>query len=300
MININSNQPKICGHTLNRISQKKAAQKAAQETILSGSDKALEAYGNYGRLLISKRKNKTAEKPEIPKDAFFIRMKGYRKNEAWAEEIIELTQMITSLIEEDADFNEILEATADGIQKIYDSADFGAPKNKNLGFIIYENNRGCEYTKEYLKWLNGLDILEGKSPRSNEEYLRANVCRIMKLRPDTNGYYKIIVERGNGAPRNLQLAKKEFEKLRSIKNPTDEEINRSAATIQWLIAQESPYERGNDSIANVLTKAIYLAYGMKISPIKEGKSFDFEAFYSDLDDYIEKYPNLFEIPPHRE
>ena len=34
-----------------------------------------------------------------------------------------------------------------------------------------------------------------------------------------------------------------------------------------------------------------------MSPIKEGKSFDFEAFYRDLDDYIRIYPTLFEQEP---
>ena len=96
----------------------------------------------------------------IPINTFFIRMKGYKRNESWAKEVIELTRTITSLIEEDVNFNEILRTIADGIQKIYGDADFGAPKNKSIGFIIYGNNRGSEYTKEYLKWLDGLNILE--------------------------------------------------------------------------------------------------------------------------------------------
>ena len=40
-------------------------------------------------------------------------------------------------------------------------------------------------------------------------------------------------------------------------------------------------------------------YNLRISPLKEGVSLDFEAFYSNLDDYIKNYPNFFEKYPKK-
>ena len=163
-------------------------------------------------------------------------------------------------------------------------------------FMIFKE-RIILYFENYRSRFKNSQPYISKRPSSNTEYSDANICDI-----SINENGSILIKYGwnpRNKGKNLELAKKEFEKLRSIKNPTDEEINRSIATIHWLIAQESPWERGSDSIANILTKAIYQAYNMQITPIKEGKSFDFEAFFCSLENYIKKYPDLFEIPPHR-
>ena len=83
----------------------------------------------------------------------------------------------------------------------------------------------------------------------------------------------------------------------SMNTSNEDEINEACAKIQWLIAQSNPYLRGDDSIASTLTKAIYHSYDMKITPVKQGIGLDFEAFYSNLNDYIKKYPNFFEKTP---
>ena len=54
-----------------------------------------------------------------------------------------------------------------------------------------------------------------------------------------------------------------------------------------------------DSIARLLTTSIYAAYNVKVFPPKTGISFDFEAFGSDLNEYIKKYPDLFTQRPYK-
>ena len=98
---------------------------------------------------------------------------------------------------------------------------------------------------------------------------------------------------------NLSLAEKEYEKLKSINNPNEHQILKSTAIIHWLISQESPFERGNDSFAGIIAKSILHSYNMYISPLKEEKSIDFEAFYTDLNEFIKIYPELFEIKPYK-
>ena len=261
---------------------------------------AVNFRGNLGKILTRNQisfKGK-AEEAKIPEDAFFIRMNWYKRSKIWAKEMIELTQSISDMIKQGEDFDTILYQITEKIKKINKNEHFGKKRIIPSQYKLTAKYRGNEYFEIYKSRLKGKEPYVSQNVQGNQEYYNANTCNFY-----LNKEGDILINYGFRVADkflNLRLAKKEFEKLRSIENPTDEEINRSAATIHWLIAQESPYERGNDSIANVLTKAIYLAYGMKISPIKEGKSFDFEAFYSDLDDYIKKYPNLFEIPPHRE
>lgn len=233
----------------------------------------------------------------IPEDTFFIRMEEYEEDKNWAQKMINLTYSTSSKIKKGEGFDDILFSIETGVQKINMKETFGVPRYKQGRFIVAPLGRGVEYYNEYRDKLNDVKCFEKKQPKSNEEYPDANVCKVF-LNDFLNVYISYGWDSGNKT-HNMDLVKKEYEKLRSIKNPADEEINRSVATIHWLIAQESPFERGNDSIANVLTKSIYHAYGMEITPIKAGKSFDFEAFFTDLDDYIEKYPTLFEVPPHR-
>ena len=235
--------------------------------------------------------------PVIPKDAFYIRMKSYGINDDWAQEMINLTYVIAYDIKNNEDFDDILLKISQGIRRINFKDEYGR-KRITLGiYALTPNGRGEEYFENYRSRFKNSQPYISKRPSSNTEYSDANICDI-----SINENGSILIKYGwnpRNKGKNLELAKKEFEKLRSIKNPTDEEINRSIATIHWLIAQESPWERGSDSIANILTKAIYQAYNMQITPIKEGKSFDFEAFFCSLENYIKKYPDLFEIPPHR-
>ena len=233
----------------------------------------------------------------IPEDTFFIRMQEYEEDKNWAQKMVNLTYSVSSKIKKGENFDDILFSIETGVQNINMKETFGVPRYKQGRFIIAPLGRGVEYYNEYRNKLRDAKPFERKQPKPNDEYSSANVCQVF-----INDFSNVYISYGwdsENKTHNMDLVKKEYEKLRSVKNPTDEEINRSVATIHWLIAQESPFERGNDSIANLLTKAIYHAYGMEITPIKVGKSFDFEAFFTDLDEYIEKYPTLFEVSPHR-
>lgn len=250
------------------------------------------------------------DKQLLSDDVFYIRMTEYGKNKEWASSVNLLTCVASMLISKDKSFEEILSVIEKEIASINHSDDFAyfyARRRQGTHvFPFNENHRGCEYMDRYLKKVESVRDIENDRynknqcayhPKSNKEYEEANVCEIDYIFPYGLAIYQNPPQLNE--VNNLDLAKTEFEKLRKIKNPTEEQINKSCATIQWLLAQETPYERGSDSITNVLTKAIYHAYDMKISPVKEGKSLDFEAFDTDLDDYIKIYPDLFETKPHK-
>ena len=276
---------------------------------------AIKNYALAGINIENGNQNPT-EKNDNPKqvltgEEFFINMKDYQKNEAWAKQMADLTHKISSEISSGRDFDSILCNIENGVSTINkDSAQFGiclyALKRFNPHvFIFAPDKRGCEYIDRYYEKYKTQSMpttMEGKPvqmymPQSNEEYKDANVCKIGKVhQPDTKeeffGFYQDpTMEYGIS---NLFLVRKEFNKLKRMENPTKEDVMRSCAIIQWLIAQETPYYRGSDSVANVLTKAIMHAHNIHINPVKEGMSLDFEALDTDLDDYIEKYPDFFE------
>jgi len=230
----------------------------------------------------------------IPRDTFFIKMEHYGQDKNWAQKMINSTYFASDMIKRNETFFDILVHIIKDVRRINADDSFGRIKMKNGAFVFGEDSRGCEYLDKYKSKLGQKHCFR---PVGNDQYRFANTCRICFCDSE-----RILINYGFSRlsrSSNLSLAKKEFEKLRSIENPTEEEILCSCATIQWLIAQESPWQHGNDSIANILTKAILHSYGIRISAPKENTSFDFEAFCSNLDDYIKNYPSFFEIPPHK-
>ena len=263
-----------------------------------------------------RKKAQELSKQVFSGDEFFINMKGYKKNETWAKQMEALTYASSLAILNGKDFNFVLNNIEKGINIINsirlggNSYTYGKIRELCHSFQIMEDERGCEYLDRYIKKSkikNSQTKKAGKpvkvyAAKPNEEYKEANVSKISKVQ--IAGITGPIVEIYQESIRkytisNLYFAKKEFEKLSQIENPTTQDVMRSCAIIQWLIAQETPYYRGSDSVANVLTKAIMHAYNVHISPVKEGLSLDFEAFDTDLDDYIEKYPDFFEEKPYK-
>lgn len=265
-------------------------------------------HGPLSKDIFLKNESKQIRKDENPSDIFFTNMQNYGKNYEWANKMLKLSIDIASDIEQKKSFKEIIERLQQGISSIYQNDSFGRYKHFPSEFYIIEDEpkRGIEYLKRYLKKIDSTRT-NCYSPESNSEYKNANTCRIVKYKKD-NDTNAIIIEYGIFRDRltnkpignmssNLELAEKEYNKLLQIPKPSLKQINKSCAIIHWLIAQESPWQRGSDSIARLLTASIYSAYGIKIFPPKKGISFDFEAFYTNLNDYIKKYPYLFTKKP---
>lgn len=238
--------------------------------------------------------------PEI----FFINMKTYGKNYAWAEKIIELTENTAQLIKMNWDFDHILNFLAQEMKKINKKGPngkyYGKKRDEPYGIIFGKEARGCEYIDKYIEKIN----TEGKRNRftpcaNKREWGQISNCTITNR--DDGPHFIIDIDYGTITKENYNLvkAKEEFKKLQSNKGASLNEINRTCAVIQWLIMQQCPWWKGNDSIANVLTKSIYHSRDIAITPLKDGTGLDFEAFYRNLDDYIINYPNFFKEPPSK-
>lgn len=254
---------------------------------------------NFTGLNPSKADGKYTDK-FIKENLFFVNMTAYGKNKKWAKEMYKLYEDTTELIKSNNPFNSIVTKIEREIGKINGVEIYGRkrayPGVFNLGM---KGCRGIEYKDRYNKLFKKKCKYEILA-EPNAKYLEANTCMIKKLSKNSihisYGTYKNCHA---WQISNLDLAKKEYEHLRRFKNPSLEQINKSCATIHWLIAQESPWQKGSDSIARILTSSIYNAYDIQLTPLKDGVSLDFEAFYSNLDDYVKKYPKLFLVEPYK-
>ena len=245
----------------------------------------------------------------ITPEVYFIGMYGYGRNMQWAKQMTELAKNTSKLIRNKARFDDVLSNLCHETQKINNNNCYGILRYSPHGFDIMniKQRRGIEYFNKFVDILNKHKTYY-YNPKSNSEYPDATTCTISKLGTDLDAEI-IIIDYGifrdpmgtplYGAISNLEFAKEEYEKLLQIKNPSLNQINKSCATIHWLIAQETPWKRGSDSIARLLTTSIYAAYNVKVFPPKTGISFDFEAFGSDLNEYIKKYPDLFTQRPYK-
>lgn len=265
--------------------------------------------GNFSLVKLLKFSHKPVNIETITPEVYFIDMYGYGRNMQWAKQMAELAKNTSKQIRNKARFDDVLSNLCHETQKINNNNCYGILRYSPYGFDIMniKQRRGIEYFDKFVDILNKQKTYY-YNPKSNSEYPDATTCTISKLGTDLDAEI-IIIDYGifrdpmgtplYGAISNLEFAKEEYEKLLQIKNPSLNQINKSCATIHWLIAQETPWKRGSDSIARLLTTSIYAAYNVKVFPPKTGISFDFEAFGSDLNEYIKKYPDLFTQRPYK-
>lgn len=234
----------------------------------------------------------------IAPECFFIRMEGYGKDYDWARKMVNLVYNVSYRMNLQESFEDILRHICETIPEINHDDNYGRLNDNMLNDIIIcaKHGRGKEYVARYADKLNEPD--GDFSPKSNAKYEKANTAKVSRYKDKDYILIEYGCNRRNGNV-NLALCKQAYDELISNENPTAKDVFETCATIQWLIAQEYPFYKGNDSIANLLTRGIMHCYGLKISPVKEGCSLDFEAFCTDLDEYIKKYPTFFEKYPSK-
>ena len=76
-----------------------------------------------------------------------------------------------------------------------------------------------------------------------------------------------------------------------LKNAED-----NIAQIHFIITNSLPFERGTAGIANILTRSLYEALGVKPPATKRKIALDLEAFCQPLDKYKQNWSLFFELP----
>ena len=270
--------------------------------LLPSQEKVYRALDTNKNIFDAHLEQDLGGKQELPLETYFIRMKKYKKDLLWARNMVNLTYLASDMMSHNKSFDEILSTVCLGVFYSNDKESYGILKKTatvpaNVGFIMTPDKRGGEY---YEKYKTRTDCQKnGEFYPNAGEYKKIANTSIVSRYCDGNifvDYPRVTLKDSS----NLEIVKEIYNDLKSKENPTRKEIVDAMAKIQWLIAQETPYLKGSDSVANILMRSIAHSYNVPISPLKEGISLDFEAFYSNLDDYVKNYPNFFETNPLEE
>lgn len=241
-----------------------------------------------------------------PKD-FFVKMNHYGKDINWAERMCQISDYATELIRNGESFDYVLNAISEeGAELHYALFDgkqislaenYGQLRNKkdNLSTsYARKNKRYGEYVKKFKKLTKNKqnNVYSASIPKM---YPNAQITKIKQNTFDG----EMIHPSGDKVCLSLHYVKSLYDKIMNSKNKNIIFLNENIAQMHWLFAQSMPFKRGSDSIANVLVKSIYRANDVKVTGSKEDVSFDLEAFSSELNDYVEKYPYLYDLPPRK-
>lgn len=275
--------------------KKSVAKEEKQQYLQNNKDSIMPKSEELGMFRVLKNNIDFNDHPnnDIDSDIYFIRMAWYKKNKDWAEKMKALTLETSESISSNEDFETILKNIENNVCEMNNNMLFGYRRTENMGaYTIFEDGRGEEYFTKYNEKLYNLRI-ETLKIEPEGKYKNANTVEII---PSCNRVH-ISYHRKDASKSNLELVQKTYEELKQIKNPSIETVLEKTATIRWLIAQENPYYRGNESVATVLERAIFHSYGIENIKYKKQVSPDFEAFYRKLSEFIEVYPELFEKKP---
>ncbi len=252
--------------------------------------------------------NLNSPKLKFSNKDFFVKIKGYGKNKKWAKEMINTADISVDFIRYHYNFEKILQSIAFGVRRANNYTTDGT-KIAHTG-VLRVTRKGWYLPSE---WENR-DLCTYYSGGKYKTY--ADRIDDIKYNPLKNPYPDIdltvpVFENGEkflqhgrkdsigNVFKHLSDIYKDFSKFTKIDVQQEHlpKINDQIATMRWILAHSTPWERGSDSIANVLMRAMYKSVGIKSYPLAKGVSLDMEAFCTNLADYKKKFPKYFSKPP---
>lgn len=236
---------------------------------------------------------------------FYVRIRGYGKNKAWANEIIKTADCAADLIQRETSGENVLKIIVNGVKKanlevLEISKKFytGLLRTTRNGWITFQSEITTKYQgnryKIYEKRLDNIKNTPIKAPQKGLGISKPIIY---------NGTKKIIHGDSKCVNLSLDYVLNLYQNLfpkylnKALTQNDLEDINSTIAEIRWVLAHATPWMRGSDAISNVFTRAIYKALGIKTTPLKKGISLDLEAYCTPLEDYKLNFINYFEKPP---
>lgn len=241
---------------------------------------------------------------------FFVRIHGYGKNSEWAKQIISTADESVKFIRRDWTFENILKKIAIGVT--------------NANKLLQNNNKANHsgiLRIEREGWKHGSDwdgaqlvtpYEKGRYSfyKDKFEYTRSHQLKnpfndialsMPVLDKDNEKYIK------HASPEYIDNAFNHLHKLyltfvnnyikKEVQPKDMKKLNGLIATMRWILAHATPWERGSDAISNVLMRAMYKSAGVKTYPLEKGISLDLEAYCTNLKDYKKRFTSYFAQPP---
>ena len=233
---------------------------------------------------------------------FFVNIRGYGKNEDWAEMAIKTTDLGASLIRRGTSGENVLKIITSGIIK---ANNLEAGEKCTKTGILRINREGwrsqiSEAMTEYV--IPRYKSYATRIRKVIKAPLEAPDNKLAITRPDTK-YPELI----HGEPlyinNSLDYIFKKFQTIfpkyinEDVKPENIEEINSTIAEIRWVLAHATPWQRGSDAIANAFMRAMYKAIGIKTYPLAKGVSLDLQAYCTELNKYKQDFTSYFQKAP---
>lgn len=98
-------------------------------------------------------------------------------------------------------------------------------------------------------------------------------------------------------PRLMEELQKVYQSIVKAKDESIEEVTSKIAQFHWLFVQTTPFERGSAGIADVLSKSLFEAKEIQVSPWVKDTAPDLEALTTPIEKFRENYINLFDEKP---
>ncbi len=249
-------------------------------------------------------------KQVLTPEMFFVDVDGYGKNFEWGYEMSNAVNKTSELIQNKENYETVMDnfiINTKDIQEQFGNnmiGGYGVIRDSNIvqGYN-YDSNQlqtsfysgKYSYFKDKLiKSSNTLDKKCFQYNKTSKEFPLAKTTKVMYYNKGNDQFAFLLHPSGAD---NITYAQDVYQKLINTDNPSEKFIIDSVAKMHWLLATNAPFQRGSDSISSGLSKAIFQAYDIQISPLKKGISIDFEAFSTNMEDFVKNYSTFFKAKP---
>jgi len=234
---------------------------------------------------------------------FFIRIRGYGKNRAWANEVKKVADSAVYLFRKKTEPESVLKHIALGISyankipldlsKRIKTGVLRAPREDWESVDDFRDLKTSYTVPRYKSYARRLDMIAKNPFEAPYKNIAMSYPVLFDYIYHDNAEYV-----NNSLNLVFELTKKIIPKYikKEVKPENLNEINDVVAEIRWILAHATPWLRGSDAISNVFMRVIYKAIGIKAYPPAKGISFDLEAYCRSLDDYKANFNSFFEKP----
>lgn len=254
--------------------------------------------------------NINSPKLRFKQEDFFVNIRGYGKNRAWANSVKSTTDNAVNLIRKNSTLDNILKFISAGVRKantlcldIGKKLHSGILRTKRDGWLCHSDWSGLELWTDYSHVSRYKNYIERLDEIANKKLINPydDIELTIPIIEENGSSLKHCSEKYiNNAFKHIAEIYGHFKQSfnsKEINNSQMKDVNNDIAEIRWILAHSMPWERGSDAISNILIRAMYKSIGIKSYPLKKGISLDLEAFCTELKDYKAKFPSFFEKPP---
>ena len=251
--------------------------------------------------------NLNSPKLRFKQDDFFVRIRGYGKNSAWAHDVKQIADLGVKLARNDTPPEMVLKLISIGVGNANKNNTLDIMKKMFSGLL-----RAPRENWPFKKWADLTTPYNSgkyKSYQKRLDYIAEHPLKPEQApdisRPVIYNKNSRAIEHGSSLYVNKNLNKvfaltqeiipKYIDK--DVKPENMNEINSIIAEIRWILAHSTPWVRGSDAISNVFMRVLYKSIGIKSYPLKKGISLDLEAYCTERGEYKKKFPAFFEKPP---